>query len=81
MDLLSSSRTDDEISSEVADIVGFDCIELVTDLLGSRRSAAKDVGTFTFVPFHSYIGYPTALSLSGVEESTGGKWHQLSVVE
>ncbi|KAH0840053.1 hypothetical protein J3R83DRAFT_1020 [Lanmaoa asiatica] len=46
VDLLSSSRTDDEISSEVAELVGFDQIELVTDLLGSRRSAAKELSHY-----------------------------------
>ncbi|KAF8558857.1 Sec63-domain-containing protein [Imleria badia] len=46
VDLLSSSRTNDEISSEVAELVGFDHIELVMDLLGSRRSAAKDLSRY-----------------------------------
>ncbi|KAG8218769.1 Sec63-domain-containing protein [Butyriboletus roseoflavus] len=43
VDLLSSSRTDVEISNEVAELVGFDQIELVRDLLGSRLSAAKEL--------------------------------------
>ena len=73
MDLLSSSRTDDEISSELVEFVGFDDIELVMDLQGSRRSTAKDVGTFTSVLRHMYIGCSTALSLLGLEERTGGK--------
>ena len=81
MDLLSSSCTDDEISSEVVELVGFNDIELVMDLQGERRSAAKDVGTFTSVPFHSYIGWSTALSLLGSEERAGGKSHQPPVVE
>lgn len=81
MDLLSSSRTDDEISGEVAELVGFDQIELVTDLLESRRSAAKEVSTFAFVLLYSYIGYFTAPSSLGLKERTRGKWDHLSVVE
>jgi hypothetical protein len=81
VNLLSSSRTDDEISSEVAELVGFDDIELVMALQGERRSAAKDVGTFTSVSPHSYIGYSAALSLLGFEERTRGNSHQPPVVE
>lgn len=82
MDLLSSSRTNDEISSEVAELVGFDHIELVMDLLGSRLSAAKDVSPITtFVLRHLRISYSTALPLLGLEEGTGGKWHKISVVK
>ncbi|KAG9317584.1 Sec63-domain-containing protein [Chiua virens] len=45
--LLSSSRTEDAISGEVAELVGFDQIELVTDLLGSRYSAAKELSLYS----------------------------------
>lgn len=71
MDLLSSSRTDVEISSEIVELVGFDQIELVTDLLGSRLSAVKEVSTTTSTLLYSFIWYSIALSSLGLKERTG----------
>lgn len=49
MDLLSSARANDEISGEVVELVGFDHIELVMDLLGSRRAVTKEVSVSAFI--------------------------------
>ena len=81
MVLLSSSRTNDEISSEIAELVGFDQIELVMDLLGSRRSVAKEVSTFAFMLPYSCIIYSIALSSLGLEKKERGKRHRFSVVQ
>ena len=81
MDTLSSSRTDDEISYEVAELVGLDHIELVKDLLVSRQSAAKDVSASAFVLLYMHIESFTALSLLGLNKRTRRKWHHLSVVK
>ncbi|KAG6378847.1 Sec63-domain-containing protein [Boletus reticuloceps] len=46
VEVLSSSRTDEEISGKVVELVGLDQVELVEDLLKSRRSAAKDLSRY-----------------------------------
>ncbi|KAF9222108.1 Sec63-domain-containing protein [Gyrodon lividus] len=46
--LFSSSRTNDEISTEVAELVGFDNIELVMELLESRTSAAQELSHYLY---------------------------------
>jgi antiviral helicase SLH1 len=45
--LLSSTRPDDAISSELADLVGFEDIELVTELLTSRSYFVNAVSVAT----------------------------------
>ena len=70
MNLLSSSHTNDEISGQVAELVGFDQVELVTDLLGSRQSAATEVSTITRMLPYSCITCSTVLFLPGPERET-----------
>ncbi|KAH7916335.1 Sec63-domain-containing protein [Hygrophoropsis aurantiaca] len=52
--ILSSSRPNDEISSEVTDIIGFDDIELVMQLLDQRPSIVKELSTYveSSTPLH-----------------------------
>ncbi|KIK95504.1 hypothetical protein PAXRUDRAFT_11409 [Paxillus rubicundulus Ve08.2h10] len=45
-ELLSSSNTDDEISIKAVELVGFDNIGLVRELLESRTSAAHELSNF-----------------------------------
>lgn len=44
--LLSSSRPDDEISGELAELVGFDNIDLSMQLLANRHEAAQQISVY-----------------------------------
>jgi antiviral helicase SLH1 len=41
---LSSSRPNDDISGDIAELVGFDDIELVMEILDNRASIVQEVG-------------------------------------
>lgn len=42
-DLLSSERPNDSVSEEVVEMLGFDAIELVVDILNDRHSLSREV--------------------------------------
>lgn len=46
---LASSRPNDDISGELAELVGFDDIELVMELLDNRTYAVQEVSKFRVV--------------------------------
>ncbi|KAI0321843.1 Sec63-domain-containing protein [Amylostereum chailletii] len=46
-EILSSSRSTEAISEELSDLIGFDDIELVMDILQNRDGVAVDVGVLT----------------------------------
>ncbi|OBZ76331.1 putative helicase mug81 [Grifola frondosa] len=45
LSILSSARPDDAISEELAEMIGFDNIELVTDILGSRAAVIQEISS------------------------------------
>ncbi|OCH90702.1 Sec63-domain-containing protein [Obba rivulosa] len=47
---LSSPRPDDAISEELAELIGFENIELVMEILSNRSAAAKDISDFLAQP-------------------------------
>ncbi|KAF9247180.1 Sec63-domain-containing protein [Melanogaster broomeanus] len=68
-DLLSSSRTNDAISTEVAELVGFDNIELVMELLESRSSAAKELSHYLYSRKHQNTTGASSQLSTGVSVS------------
>jgi antiviral helicase SLH1 len=47
---LSSTRPNDDISADIAELVGFDDIELVMEILDNRATVVQEVSRMTDFP-------------------------------
>ncbi|EMD40635.1 hypothetical protein CERSUDRAFT_130708 [Gelatoporia subvermispora B] len=63
---LSSSRPDDAISEDLAELIGFEDIELVMDILSNRASVAKDISEYL-----TQVSHPASGALSGSAKGKG----------
>ncbi|KAJ3550589.1 hypothetical protein NM688_g5040 [Phlebia brevispora] len=72
-DILSSSKADDVISEELAELLGFEELELVTEVLGSRSKVAKELASY----LHSSANEPIASSSAVVKRVDGNKANSL----
>ncbi|KAH9943329.1 Sec63-domain-containing protein [Epithele typhae] len=62
LSLLISSRSDDDISGELAELVGFDNIDLSSSLISSRKEAAQQISEYLHTPADAI---PTGAQVSG----------------
>lgn len=67
-DMLQSARSNDEVSVELLDFVGYDNIELVTELCSRRAEAAALVRTF--LPLVVVVSNNTCSTVERVPERT-----------
>jgi hypothetical protein len=68
--VLSSDRRNDDISGEIAEMVGFDEIDLVMDILNERAAVAHEVGRY--VPPTQRFRLIVDMKLEGIVDSTWG---------
>lgn len=46
--MLASNRPNDEVSGEIAELMNFEDIELVVEIMANRALVSRDVSPFTF---------------------------------